>query len=225
LGAGDHGSGNTGGDNVCRAHWQARETSRAYHVVGLKGSPGGRPRSGVEPRTTKEALASIAVDDMLPRANHSVLQLAVRYLAREDMREFLKYCAQAHPFELAAIVALAALFFVGAGYVAYVYVTLPDKIPAECVNRSELVAQFWQDGNYRRQLHIYSSTEQPWLGGICFFEDPETLFTAERDEVWAENHLTGELVEYLRHHPDMIDSPLITNHARNAFRQQKIRSP
>jgi hypothetical protein len=129
-----------------------------------------------------------------------------------------------HPFASAIFVAGLAMNLFTAGYIAYVYITYPNSIPTACVNKSELVAQYWKNGNYNRQLVVYQSAEQPWLGGICFYEEPETSFGLTHDKAWGNDHVRDEQVEYLRHHPDMIDSPLISNPAKEAFRHQGTRS-
>jgi hypothetical protein len=140
------------------------------------------------------------------------------------MRDFLRHWMREHPFTLALLVGTVTLNLLGAGYIAYAYITFPNDIPTSCVNKSELAAQYWKSGNYKKQLFVYAKIDEPWVGGICFYEEPETSFSLTHDKDWGKDHLTGELVEYLRHHPDMIDSPLITDPAREAFRHQGIKS-
>ena len=140
------------------------------------------------------------------------------------MRGFLRYWMREHPFVLALLVVTVTLNLLGAGYMAYAYLTLPNIIPTSCVNKSELAAQYWKSGNYKKQIAAYANEDHPWLGALCFYEEPETYFSLTRDKDWGKDHITGEFVEYLRQHPDMIDSPLITDAAREAFRRQGIKS-
>jgi hypothetical protein len=135
----------------------------------------------------------------------------------ETMRNFLREMMREHPFFLALFVVTVTGYLLGLGYA----ITSPHEIPAVCVNRSELAAQYWRNGYYKKQLAVYSTPEG--LGAICFYEEPETAFSLTRDQEWGRDHLTGEFVEYLRHHPEMIDSPLITKAAREAFRNQETK--
>ena len=140
------------------------------------------------------------------------------------MRDFLRYWMREHPLASALLVGGVTLDLLLAGYMAYIYVTFPHDIPTLCVNKSELAAQYWKNGNYKKQVFVYTNIDKPGLGAICFYEEPETTFTLAHDKDWGKDHLTGEMVEYLRHHPDMIDSPVITEPAREAFRHQGSKS-
>jgi hypothetical protein len=93
-----------------------------------------------------------------------------------------------------------------------------------CFNKAELAAQYWKNDNYKKQLIFYANVDQPRLGRICFYEEPERSFSLTHDKDWGKDHLMGELVEYLPHHSDMIDNPLITDPAREAFRHQGVKS-
>jgi hypothetical protein len=132
-----------------------------------------------------------------------------------DMRNFLRYWVREHPVFASLLVVMVTL------NLAYAYQIFPDRIPDLCVNKSELAAQYRKNGNYKKQLIAYSTEEKPWLGAVCFYEEPETTFSLTHDKEWGKDHLTGELVEFLRHHPDMLNSPLITDPAREAFRRQE----
>jgi hypothetical protein len=69
------------------------------------------------------------------------------------MRDFLRHWMREHPLTVGLLAGTFPLLL-SAGFIAYFYITIPKDIPALCVNKSELAAQYWKSGNYKKQLIV-----------------------------------------------------------------------